>query len=85
MAAIISQLTANKRERAKRLKNTVPIDKSVYLLPPFDPTFDPLVHNKYLKAVRVRREHQEQQQINIRIQEQQRIQRTHKTKVSIWQ
>jgi hypothetical protein len=112
MAAIISQLAANKRARAKRIKNTIPIDKSVYLLPPFDPSFDPTgrscflakfskdrsflhvlsvnwsiflvlspinlacklyhtVHNKYLKAVRVRQEHLQQQIIFKQQQKQQ--------------
>ena len=61
MAAIISQLAANKRARAKRIKNTIPIEKSVYFLPPFDPAFDPCLHNKYMKAVRSRQEQLQQQ------------------------
>ena len=49
MAAIISQLAANKRNRAKRIRETIPIDRSVYVLPPFDARFDPTIHNKYIK------------------------------------
>ena len=51
MAAIISQMAANKRARQKRGKRLVPPDKSVYTLPPFDPCFDPMLHNKYIKSV----------------------------------
>ena len=81
MAAIISQLTANKRARAKRIKNTVPIDKSVYVLPPFDPVFDPFVHNRYLKAVKSKEEQILQQQITLQIQQMHTVQRINETKV----
>ena len=46
MAAIIAQLTRAKRERAK--KKTYETNKCMYHLPPFDPHFDPMIHNKYL-------------------------------------
>ena len=46
MAAIIAQLTRAKRERAK--KKTYETNKCMYELPPFDPHFDPMVHNKYM-------------------------------------
>ena len=46
MAAIISQIAANKRARAKAQHLAVASDKCVYEIPPFDPCFDPLVHNK---------------------------------------
>ena len=47
MAAIISQMAANKRARQKNAHHyIVGSDKCVYTLPPFDPCFDPLVHNK---------------------------------------
>jgi hypothetical protein len=51
MAAIISQMAANKRARQKGRKHIIPPEKCVYILPPFDPCFDPLVHNKYMKAM----------------------------------
>lgn len=51
MAAIISQMAANKRARQKGRKHIIPPDKCVYTLPPFDPCFDPIVHNKYVKAM----------------------------------
>ena len=70
MAAIISQLAANKRARAKRIKNTIPIEKSVYFLPPFDRAFDPCIHNKYMKAVRSRQEHLQQQILHQKHQQQ---------------
>ena len=44
-------MAANKRARQKRGKRLVPPDKSVYTLPPFDPCFDPMLHNKYIKSV----------------------------------
>ena len=50
MAAIISQMAANKRARKAGLKNVIPPEKCVYILPPFDPCFDPTVHNKYIRA-----------------------------------
>ena len=48
MAAIISQMNANRRAREKGLAGhcIISSDKCVYTLPPFDPCFDPLVHNK---------------------------------------
>ena len=59
MAAIISQIAANKRARQKGLlgglQHDVSSDKSVYTLPPFDPTFDPLVHNRYMRAMEQKR------------------------------
>ena len=51
MAAIISQIAANKRARAKNLRASVSSDKCVYIIPPFDPCFDPVVHNKYCQSV----------------------------------
>ncbi len=56
MAAIISQMAANKRLRQKGIGGLcVSSDKCVYTLPPFDPCFDPLVHNKYMRAMEQRR------------------------------
>ena len=49
MAAIVSQLAAANRRRKANKKNHVPIDKSVYVLPPFDPCFKPEVHNRYIR------------------------------------
>ena len=46
MAAIIAQITRANRERKK--KKTYETTKCMYDLPPFDPHFDPMVHNKYL-------------------------------------
>lgn len=46
MAAIIAQITRANRERKR--KKTYEIQKCMYDLPPFDPHFDPLKHNKYL-------------------------------------
>ena len=40
------QIAANKRARAKAQHLAVASDKCVYEIPPFDPCFDPLVHNK---------------------------------------
>ena len=53
MAAIISQMAANKRARLKNNKRIIPAEKCVYFLPPFDERFDPTVHNKYIKAIPV--------------------------------
>ncbi len=56
MAAIISQMAANKRLRQKgTLAQCVSSDKCVYTLPPFDPCFDALVHNKYMRAMEQKR------------------------------
>ena len=51
MAAIIAQLTLANRTRKKRqrLNKWIESDKCVYTLPPFDPCFQPMKHNKYLK------------------------------------
>lgn len=50
MAAIISQLAAKRaRQRAGLLEPDVPIEKSVYVLPRFDPAFDPEKHNRYVR------------------------------------
>jgi hypothetical protein len=50
MAAIISQLAAQKRARAKAgNSHNISSDKCVYSIPPFDPCFDPKVHNKYVR------------------------------------
>ena len=56
MAAIISQIAANKRARAKSAHLEVSSDKCVYHLPPFDPCFDPLVHNKFMRAMLMKKE-----------------------------
>ena len=49
MAAIIAQLAAANRKRKARAKNTLPTEKSNYVLPPFDPCFEPKKHNRYLR------------------------------------
>ena len=49
MAAIIAQLAAANRKRKARAKNTLPTDKSNYVLPPFDPCFEAKKHNRYLR------------------------------------
>ena len=59
MAAIVSQLAAANRRRKANKKNTIPIDKSVYVLPPFDPCFKPEVHNRYIKHKQAHLAHQE--------------------------
>ena len=51
MAAIISQIAANKRARAKNHRSSVSSDKCVYSIPPFDPCFNPVVHNKYCRSM----------------------------------
>ena len=51
MAAIISQIAANKRARAKNQRASVSSDKCVYAIRPFDPCFDPVVHNKYCRSI----------------------------------
>ena len=56
MAAIISQMAANKRARQKGAVTAyVSSDKCVYTLPPFDPCFDPMVHNKYVRSMALKR------------------------------
>ena len=59
MAAIVSQLAAANRRRKANKKNHVPIDKSVYVLPPFDPCFKPEVHNRYIRHKQAHLAHQE--------------------------
>ena len=51
MAAIIAQLSLANRRRKKRRKEGkwLEADKCVYTLPPFDPCFNPMKHNKYLR------------------------------------
>ena len=51
MAAIIAQLSLANRRRKKRRAEIkwIDSDKCVYILPPFDPCFQPMKHNKYLK------------------------------------
>ena len=56
MAAIISQIAANKRARAKSAYLAVSSDKCVYEIPPFDPCFDPLVHNKFMRAMAIKKQ-----------------------------
>ena len=55
MAAIIAQMSLRNRERKKKKallgkRAEVQPDKCVYKLPPFDKCYDPLQHNKYMKA-----------------------------------
>lgn len=58
MAAIIAQITRAKRERDKKKVYTGA--KCMYQLPPFDPHFDPMVHNKYFVRRAAWRERQEE-------------------------
>lgn len=48
MAAIIAQITREARARKIRIKRTLPIYRSNYVLPPFKDHFDPSRDNKYL-------------------------------------
>ena len=53
MAAIAARSTRQQRERSKSIvernwKN-IETSKSLYILPPFDPHFDPTVHNKFIR------------------------------------
>ena len=50
MAAVIAQLSSRLRERKRREREgrNYSSAKCVYLLAPFDPHFDPTVHNPYL-------------------------------------
>ena len=55
MAAIIAQMSLRNRERKKRKKllgkrAETSSDKCVYKLEPFDRCYDPLLHNKYVRA-----------------------------------
>ncbi len=59
MAAIVSQLAAANRRRKANKKNAIPIEKSVYVLPPFDPCFKPEVHNRYIRHKQAHLAHQE--------------------------
>ena len=57
MAAIIAQMSLRNRERKKRRaalgrRGETGSDKCVYTLPPFDQCYDPLLHNKYVRAKR---------------------------------
>lgn len=53
MAAIAAQVTRQQRERSKSIHErnwkNVETSKSLYSLPPFDPRFDPSVHNKFVR------------------------------------
>lgn len=48
MAAIIAQITREARARKIRIKKTLPINRSNYVLPPFKDHFDPSRDNRYL-------------------------------------
>ena len=52
MAAVIAQLNFRNRARKKQLKEnkTYSTSKCMYRLEPFDATFAPAVHNKYMAA-----------------------------------
>jgi len=55
MAAIIAQMSLRNRERKKRKaalgkRAEVAPEKCCYKLPPFERCYDPLLHNKYIKA-----------------------------------
>ena len=57
MAAIIAQMSLRNRERKKRKaalgrRAEVAPEKCVYKLPPFEICYDPLLHNKYVRAKR---------------------------------
>ncbi|TRY79428.1 hypothetical protein TCAL_10765, partial [Tigriopus californicus] len=70
MAAIISQMAANKRAREKgQFRTIIGSDKCVYTLPPFDPCFDPMVHNKYMKALAQRQMYEAHMEANRRREE----------------
>ena len=49
MADIINEVAVNKHARAKNQRVSVANDKCVYTIPPFDPCFNPVVHNKYCR------------------------------------
>ena len=53
MAAIAAQITRQHRERAKSIHErnwkNIETSKSLYSLPPFDPRFDPSIHNKFVR------------------------------------
>ena len=52
MAADIAQMNLRNRARIQRLreKKNYSTSKCLYKLKPFDPKFNPIVHNKYLAA-----------------------------------
>ncbi len=49
MAAIISRITREQRERKVRLQREIPIYKSNYILPEFGDRYNPKEANKYMK------------------------------------
>ena len=51
MAGIISQMSANKKRTRQKTHAHIPSDKCVYTLQAFDPCFNPLLHNKYVKGI----------------------------------
>ena len=51
MAGIISQMSANKKRARQKNHTHIPSDKCVYTLQAFDPCFNPLLHNKYMKGI----------------------------------
>ena len=53
MAAIVSQLAAANRRRKANKKHHIPIEKCVYVLPPFDPCFKPEVECLHLHIDKV--------------------------------
>jgi hypothetical protein len=59
MAAIVSKLAAANRKRKANKQYHIPIEKSVYVLPPFDPCFKPEVHNRYIRTKQTQLAHQE--------------------------
>ena len=52
MAAIIAQLSFRNRARRKRLleRKNYSASKCLYTLQPFDQSFNPAVHNKYIRG-----------------------------------
>ena len=50
MAAIIARLARANRERKKNLGKWLPAEKSAVVLMPFEKNFDPVKHNKYIRA-----------------------------------
>ena len=60
MAAIAAQVTRQQRERSKSIHErnfkNIETSKSLYSLPPFDPRFDPSVHNKFVRNKLMNRE-----------------------------
>ena len=53
MAAIAARSTRQQRERSKSIHErnwkNIETSKSLSILPPFDPHFDPSVHNKFIR------------------------------------